>query len=106
MAFVPLINPGLHSTNLRAALTSAQIAHATLEHDSFCEEWKEYIATDTTLQNQLVNAIDNLYLKNLLSCVTRYISLTILTLWRHLYNMYARLMPVESDANNQNMKDR
>ena len=60
MAFPLPVNPGLHPININAASTSAQIAHATREHDAFCEEWQEYVATNIALKNQLVNAIDDL----------------------------------------------
>ena len=56
------------------------------------------------MKNQLVNEIDNLYLQNLCSCVTGYTPLATLTMLCHLYNLYAQLTPVKSDANNQAKK--
>ena len=53
MVFIPPTNPGLHLTNITTASTSSQIAHATREHEAFCEEWEEYVATDITLKINL-----------------------------------------------------
>ena len=89
----------MHPTNIGANDTNVQIAHATRKHDAFREEWQEWIATDIALKNQLVNAIDDLYLQTLRSRVTGYTSLTTLTMLRHLYNLYARLTPSEIASN-------
>ena len=53
IAFIPPTNPGLHQTNINAASTSAQIAHATREHKAFCKEWQEYFATNIALKINL-----------------------------------------------------
>lgn len=74
------------------------------QHETFWEEWQEYLATDIALKNQLVNAIDDLYLENLCSCVTGHTSFTTLTMLCHLHNLYAQLTPAELDANDQTMK--
>ena len=104
MAFIPPTNPSLHITNTNTNFTPTQIAHGTREHKTFWDKWQEYVATYISLKNQLVNAIDDLYLKTLRFCVNGYASLTTLTLLWYLYNLYARLTPAKSDANDQAMK--
>ena len=71
IVFAPPIKLGLHTTNLIVESKSAKIAHATREHNEFCKEWQKYIAYNIALRNQLLNNILKLYLKIVLSCVTR-----------------------------------
>ena len=64
IAFIIPFNPGVHPIVAPGA-TDAQIAHAKREHEESTRKFRLFKAVDNALRNQLVNAIDDIYIKDL-----------------------------------------
>ena len=64
MDFIIPLNPGVHPI-VSPGATNAQIAHAKRKHEESTREFRLFKAVDNALKNQLVNAIDNIYIKDL-----------------------------------------
>ena len=62
--FIITFNPGVHPV-VAPGSTNTQIAHAKQEHEESTQEFYLFKAVDNALNNQLVNAIDNIYIKDL-----------------------------------------
>ena len=64
ISFIIPFNPGVRPAVAPGA-TDAQIAHAKREHKESTREFRLFKAVDNALKNQLVNAIDGIYIKDL-----------------------------------------
>ena len=64
IAFIVPFNPGIRPV-VSLGDTKDQIAHAKREHEEFTREFRLFKAIDNALKNQLVNAIDDIYIKDL-----------------------------------------
>ena len=71
IAFIIPFNPGVHLV-VAPGSTDAQIAHAKREHEESTRKFRLYKAVDNDLKNQLVNAIDDIYIKDLQYHVTGF----------------------------------
>ena len=103
MNFVPPTNPGIHPT-IPTNADAVQLAHATREHNARLQEWKQFIATDNALKQQLFNAIPDIYLATLRNPVTGFSRVTTRATLNHLYNVYGRITAHDYDANDKTMK--
>ena len=63
IAFIIPFNPGVHPV-VELGATNAQIAHAKHEHEESTREFCLFKAMDNALNNQLVNAIGESYIKD------------------------------------------
>jgi hypothetical protein len=64
VAFVPPANPGnIHVIAPNA--TTAQISTITRAHNTRITNFKEYLATNKALKQQVIGAINNMYLRRL-----------------------------------------
>ena len=70
-AFTIPFNPGVHPV-VAPGSTDAQISHAKREHEEWTRECRLFKAVDNALKNQLVNAIDDIYIKDLQYHVTGF----------------------------------
>ena len=101
--FVIPVNPGPTAV-IANGLTAAQITSARLDHTNATALFIKYNNTDKALKQQLVGAVDPLYLKALRNKYTGFGSQTSLTMLRHLYDNYAKISSAELALNDDAMK--
>jgi hypothetical protein len=96
--FIPPENPGATPT-IPYAATVSQLATLLREHKAATNLFKEYIATDKALKQQVIAAVDTMYLKTLRNRITGFATATTLELLTHLYTAYDRLTPADLQGN-------
>ena len=64
ISFIIPFKPVVHHV-VAPGSTDAQIAHAKLEHKESTRKFRLFKVVDNALKNQLVNAIDDIYIKDL-----------------------------------------
>ena len=69
--FIIPFNPGVQPV-VAPGSTDAQISHVKREHEESTQEFRLFKAVDNALKNQLVNAIDDIYIKDLRDRVTGF----------------------------------
>jgi hypothetical protein len=94
----PPENPGA-SPNVPYAATDSQVATLIREHKTETQLFKEYIATDKALKQQVIAAVDSMYLKTLRNRITGLATVTTLEMLTHLYTSYGRLTPADLQDN-------
>jgi hypothetical protein len=101
--FVVPLNPGPAAT-IPDALTGAQIANIRQDHDELKALFVEYYATDKALKQQIIGAVDKLYLRTLNHRITGFANVTTRQMLVHLYTTYGRLTPADVQNNDAAMK--
>jgi hypothetical protein len=86
------------------ALTGAQIANIRQDHDELKALFAEYCATNKALKQQIIGAVDKLYLRTLNHCITGFANVTTRQMLVHLYTTYCRLTPADVQNNHATMK--
>jgi hypothetical protein len=99
---IPL-NPGPAAT-IPDALTGAQIANIRQDHDEMKALFVEYYATDKALKQQIIGAVDKLYLRTLNHRITGFANVTTRQMLVHLYTTFGRLTPADVQNNDAAMK--
>jgi hypothetical protein len=97
------INPG-PATTFPDALTGAQIANIRQDQDELNALFVEYYATDKALKQQIIGAVDKLYLRTLNHRITGFANVTTQQILVHIYTTYGRLTPADVQNNNAAMK--
>ena len=59
---------------------------------------------DNALKNQLVNAIDDIYIKDLRDCVTGFATLSLREILQYLYQTYGSVTPAQLTANDERFR--
>jgi hypothetical protein len=103
-AFFPPENPGAAPTVPYAA-TSSQVATLLREHKANPHLFKEYIATDKALKQQVIAAVYAMYLKPLCNGITGFATDTTLEMLTHLYTSYSRLTPADLQGNDTRLRN-
>ena len=98
IAFIIPFNPGVHPVVAPGA-TDAQIAHAKREHKELTRKFRLFKAVDNSLKNQLINAIDNIYIKDLRDRVTGFATRSVRDILWYLYQTYGSVTSVQLTAN-------
>jgi hypothetical protein len=101
--FVPPINPGPTAV-IPAGSTAAQINNLRRLHAEALGRFREYIATGKALKQQLITAIQPMYLRALSHRITGFANVTTRNMLVHLYANYGRLTPADVQANDAAMK--
>ena len=101
--FIAPVNPGTHAI-IPPGETAAQISAIRNQFDYDTIAFKEYVNTDKALVSQLVEAIDELYLKSLRNKYVGFTGKTFLTMIAHLYLHYAKITPHDLALNDKAMK--
>jgi hypothetical protein len=101
--FVPPLNPGPTAV-IPAIATAAQISNLHRLHTEALARFREYIATDKALKQQLITAIQPMYLRALSHRITGFANVTTRQMLVHLYTNYGRLTPADVQANDHTMK--
>jgi hypothetical protein len=72
-------------------VTAAQISASTHTHNTRISNFKEYLATNKAMKQQVIGAINNMYLRTLRHCVTGFTNVTTgRQMLDHLYSSYGR----------------
>jgi hypothetical protein len=103
--FVPPVNPG-PTAIIPAVATAAQISNLCRLHAEALNRFREYLATDKALKQQLITAIQPIYLLALSHRITGFANVTTRQMLVHLYANYGRLSPADLQANDTTMKER
>jgi ribosomal protein S17E len=82
--FLPPKNPGASPTVPYAA-TDSQVAILIREHKIETQLFKEYMATNKALKQQVIAAVDSMYLKTLRNRITGFATVTTLEMLTHFY---------------------
>ena len=59
---------------------------------------------NNALNNQLVNAIDDIYIKNLRDCVTGFATRSARDILKYLYRTYRSVTPAQLTANDERFR--
>jgi hypothetical protein len=101
--FIVPVNPGAQPI-IPDAATAAMIAALTRTHTENIRIWREYLATDKGLKQQLIHAVDEMYYKTLRNRITGYASVTTRNILEHLYLTYGHISPADLADNDATMK--
>ena len=85
----PDINPTIDIVNS----TAIQISETNRQHKILQDQWKEVNACDKALKKQLVEAVDNLYLRGLADDTLGYAQVTTLEMITNLVDKYTTITP-------------
>ena len=84
-------------------LTAAQLSTANRQYDKAKAAYRESIAVMSALRKQLINAVEEKYVKHLKRPYTGYTTLPVLTILTHLYDKYANITPSDKQDNIKRM---
>jgi hypothetical protein len=101
--FVVPANPGPQPV-IPAQATTHVLAAVTRKHKENLRIWREYLATNKALKQQVLGAVQEMYYKTLRPQVTGYASITTRQLLNHLYTTYGNITPADLANNDAKMK--
>ena len=78
-------NPGLNPTMPNANPTQAQITQVNREWANEINEWRMYMMMEKLLKQQLIGAIEEMYIRSLRSKIVGYANVTTRDLLTHLF---------------------
>jgi hypothetical protein len=102
--FIPPGNPG-STPVIPAGSTGPQISAVIRQHGLSANLFKEYLATDKALKQQIIGAVPATYLRTLRNRITGFANVTTLQLLSHLYTNYGRLSPADLQDNDTRMRN-
>ena len=73
-------------------------------HKTKLREWQETTRTDQVLQQQLITAFDEKYIRGLRNMHTGYVGVTTLQMLTHLYDNYGNITAVDIENNDEEMR--
>ena len=103
IAFIIPFNPGVHPVVAPGA-TDTQIAHAKREHEESVRKFRLFKAVDNALKKQLVNAIDDIYIKDLRDRVTGFATHSVRDILQYLYWTYGSVTPAQLTVNDERFR--
>ena len=86
--------------------TQAQILAATRQYNTDMKTFLECERTDQALKQQLLGAVDPIYVESLRNMYTGYTAVPVLTILTHLYDNYGQITAMDLDENERMMKQR
>ena len=95
--------PGQHPT-IPAGTNAATISAIIRHHTEDLQQWRECKNVITALKNQLLSAIDNIYVRALKDCHVGYMNQPIHAILHHLFENYGNITPLELKDNNTKMR--
>jgi hypothetical protein len=100
----PPKNPGPVPTVPYAAIDS-EVATLLRKHKTDTNLFKEYITSKKALKQQVIAAVDVMYLKSLRNRITGFATATTLEMLTHLYTSYGRLTPADLQGNDTRLRN-
>ena len=101
--FVPPVNPG-PVPSIRGGATAREAADERINHAEEKRLFKEYIATEKALKSQIIQAVDDLYIKALKHRITGYANVSTRDILNHLYAAYGKMTPQDLQQLDEDMK--
>jgi hypothetical protein len=98
IAFVPPANPGTTPT-IPGGSTGAQTQAVIRQHTTDDKIFREYLACDNALKQQIISCVNSMYLRTLSHRITGFANVTTRQMLTHLYTTYGRLTPSDLQAN-------
>ena len=103
-AFVVPVNPGTTPPALPANATAAQISANRDRYNDRLHVYRTYNNVQNALKQQLLAAVDDIYVRTLRNTHTGYARVTTLELLTHLYKVYGRLTPMALQDNDNRFR--
>ena len=100
--FIEPIYPGQHP-NVPAGTNAANTSTIVCRHTEDLCQWREFKNVNTALKNQLLSALDDIYVHALKDRHVGYMNQSICTILAHLLNNYGNITPLEFEDNNTKM---
>jgi len=100
--FVPPTNPG-PTVQYPPVATQHQIRAVDVAHTTATRLFQQYDATDRALKQQLLGAVDNMFVSALSDSHAGYANISTLQLLTHLYNTYAKITDYDLEENKEAM---
>jgi hypothetical protein len=98
------INPGPTPSVLPANATAAQINATRYRHMENIKLFRTYNNVQNALKQQLLVAIDDIYVQTLRNTHTAYAMVTTLPILTHLYTTYGKLTPMAMQENDRHFR--
>ena len=102
--FVAPANPGPTADLPEGGGTGPVLAAIVAAHKLATDIFKEYNATDKALKQQVISAVNNIYISTLRHRITGFANVSTREMLVHLYTTYGRLTAANIQANDERMK--
>ena len=101
--YVEPIYPGQHP-NVPAGTSAANTSTIICRHTEDLRQWRKFKNINTTLKNQLLTSIDDIYVHALKDRHIGYMNQSIRTILQHLFDNYGNITPLELEDNDTKMR--
>ena len=91
--FIEPIYPGQHP-NVPAGTSAANTSTIVRRHTEDQRQWREFKNVNTTLKNQLLSALDDIYIRALKDRHVGYMNQSIRAILQHLFDNYGNITPL------------
>ena len=102
-AFAEPAYPGQHPT-IPAGTNAANTSAIIRRHTEDTRQWREFKNVSTALKNQLLSAVDDIYVHALRDRHVGYMNQTIRNILTHLFNNYGNITQLELEDNDTKMR--
>ena len=90
--FIEPIYPGQHP-NVPAGTSAANTSTIVRRHTEDLRQWREFKNVNTALKNQLLSALDDIYIRALKDRHVGYMNQSIRAILQHLFDNYGNITP-------------
>ena len=101
--FIAPIYPGQHP-NVPAGTSAANTSTIVRRHTEDLRQWREFKNVNTALKNQLLSALDDIYIRALKDRHVGYMNQSIRAILQHLFDNYGNITPLELEDNDTKMR--
>ena len=101
--FIEPIYPGQHP-NVPAGTSAANTSTIVRRHTEDLRQWHEFKNVNTALKNQLLSALDDIYIRALKDRHVGYMNQSIRAILQHLFDNYGNITPLELEDNDTKMR--
>ena len=101
--FIEPIYPGQHP-NVPAGTSAANTSTIVRRHTEDLRQWREFKNVNTALKNQLLSALDDIYIRALKDHHVGYMNQSIRAILQHLFDNYGNITPLELEDNDTKMR--
>ena len=101
--FIEPIYPGQHP-NVPASTSAANTSTIVRRHTEDLRQWREFKNVNTALKNQLLSALNDIYIRALKDRHVGYMNQSIHAILQHLFDNYGNITPLELEDNDTKMR--
>ena len=102
-AFIEPVNPGQHPA-IPAGTNAANTSAIIRRHTEDTRQWREFKTVSTALKNQLLSAVEDIYVRALRDRHVGYMNQSIRNLLTHLFENYGNITQLELEDNDTKMR--